>query len=78
MVVAGGKSKARSWENTVWSLDLLPYFRTGMRRTKEDGTTEDVTSEWKVCAPMQCARSNFAMIGLNNYIYAYGGISGCG
>ena len=25
---------------------------------------------------MQCARSNFAMIGLNNYIYVYGGISG--
>lgn len=49
-----------------------------MRRTREDGTTEAVTSEWQNCAPMQSARSNFAMIGLNNYLYVYGGISGCG
>lgn len=27
---------------------------------------------------MQCARSNFAMIALRNYIYVYGGISGSG
>ena len=46
LVVAGGKSDARSWHNTVWSLDLLPYFRTGVKRTREDGTTEDVTSTW--------------------------------
>ena len=78
LVVAGGKSSARSWENTVWSLDLLPYFRTGLRKTKEDGTTEALTSQWQVCAPMQSARSNFALIGLNNYLYAYGGISGAG
>ena len=78
LFVAGGKSNARSWENTVWSLDLLPYFRTGLKKTKEDGTTEALTSQWQTCAPMQSARSNFAMIGLNNYIYAYGGISGPG
>jgi len=46
IVVAGGKSSGRTWENTVWSLDLLPYFRTGMRKTNEDGTTEAVTSQW--------------------------------
>ena len=27
---------------------------------------------------MKCARSNFAMIGLSNFVYVYGGISGCG
>ena len=33
LVVAGGKAHSRSWENTVWSLDLTPYFKTGLRRT---------------------------------------------
>ena len=27
---------------------------------------------------MECARSNFAMIALNNFVYVYGGISGAG
>ena len=76
LVVAGGKSHPRSWHNTVWRLDLLPYFKTGLKRTKADGTTESLTSDWQVCAPMQSARSNFAMIALRNYIYVYGGISG--
>jgi len=57
---------------------LLPYFKTGVMRTNEDGTTERVTSEWQICSPMECNRSNFAMIGLRNYIYVYGGISGAG
>ena len=74
LFVAGGKAHPRDWQNTVWSLDLLPYFKTGVIRTKEDGTTEAVTSSWQVCAPMQHARSNFAMIGLRNFIYVYGGI----
>lgn len=34
LVVAGGKSHARSWHNTVWSLDLLPYFKTGLKKTR--------------------------------------------
>ena len=46
LFVVGGKSEPRSWHNTVWSLDLLPYFKTGVMRTKEDGTTEVVTSQW--------------------------------
>ena len=46
LIVAGGKSHARSWEKTVWKLDLLPYFKTGLKRTKEDGTTEALTSQW--------------------------------
>ena len=46
LYVVGGKSDARSWHNTVWSLDLLPYFKSGLKRTKEDGTTEALTSEW--------------------------------
>jgi len=62
----------------VWKLDLLPYFKTGLKKTKEDGTTEALTSQWENCAPMASARSNFAMIALKNYIYVYGGISGCG
>ena len=74
LFVAGGKSNASSWHDTVWSLDLLPYFKTGLKRTTQDGTTEALTSEWQTCAPMQSARSNFAMIGLRNYIYVYGGI----
>ena len=78
LFVAGGKSGPRSWENTVWSLDLLPYFKTGLKRTAEDGTMEALTSEWQTCAPMQSARSNFAMVALKNYIYVYGGISGAG
>ena len=76
LFVAGGKSDSRSWHNTVWSLDLLPYFKTGLKRTREDGTTEALTTEWQKCAPMQSARSNFAMIALRNYIYVFGGISG--
>jgi len=78
LVVAGGKAHSRSWENTVWSLDLTPYFKTGLRRTNEDGTTEALTSQWHTCAPMADKRSNFAMIGLRNFIYVYGGISGAG
>ena len=78
LFVVGGKSDARNWHNTVWSLDLLPYFKTGVMRTNEDGTTERVTSQWQTCAPMECSRSSFAMIGLRNYIYVYGGISGAG
>jgi len=27
LFVAGGKSNPRAWESTVWSLDLLPYFK---------------------------------------------------
>lgn len=46
LYVVGGKSDARSWHNTVWSLDLLPYFKSGLKRTNEDGTTEALTSEW--------------------------------
>jgi len=78
LFVAGGKSSPRTWHDTVWSLDLLPYFKTGLKRTKEDGTTENLTSEWQTCASMQSARSNFAMIALRNYIYVYGGVSGAG
>lgn len=78
LFVAGGKSSPRTWHNTMWSLDLLPYFKTGLKRTNEDGTTENLTSEWQECAQMQSARSNFAMIALRNYIYVYGGISGSG
>ena len=52
LLVAGGKSHPRSWHNTVWRLDLLPYFKTGLKRTKADGTTESLTSDWQVCAPM--------------------------
>ena len=37
-----------------------------------------VTSSWIECAPMKCARSNFAMVGLTNFVYVFGGISGCG
>ena len=59
-------------------LDLSPYFRPGQVRTDEDGTTSAVQSEWVQCSPMQCARSNFAMIALNNMVYVYGGISGAG
>jgi hypothetical protein len=62
----------------VWCLDLLPYFKTGLKVTKEDGTTAALTSEWKTCESMQNARSNFAALALRNYIYAYGGISGAG
>ncbi len=76
LIVAGGKSNSRSWHNTVWSLDLLPYFKTGLKKRRDDGTTESLTSAWQVCAPMQSARSNFAMIALRNYIYVYGGVSG--
>jgi len=46
LFVAGGKSTPRTWHNTMWSLDLLPYFKTGLKRTNEDGTTESLTSEW--------------------------------
>lgn len=46
LFVAGGKSEVRNWKNTVWSLDLLPYFKTGLKVTKEDGTTAPLTSEW--------------------------------
>jgi hypothetical protein len=76
LFVVGGKNGPREWHNTVWSLDLLPYFKTGLKVTKEDGTTAALTSEWQTCTPMQNARSNFALIGLRNYLYAYGGISG--
>lgn len=78
LFVAGGKGGVRDWKNTVWSLDLLPYFKTGVMKTNEDGTTQKVTSQWQTCAPMACARSNFAMVALRNYIYVYGGISGAG
>lgn len=78
LFVVGGKSGVRDWHSTVWSLDLLPYFKTGVMKTNEDGTTERVTSQWQTCAPMTCARSNFAMIALRNYIYVYGGVSGAG
>ncbi len=78
LFVAGGKSEVRNWHNTMWSLDLLPYFKTGLKVTKEDGTTSALTSDWQTMAPMQSARSNFALLALRNYIYAYGGISGAG
>jgi len=78
LVVVGGKDNARSWHSTVWSLDLLPYFKTGLTRTKDDGTVEALTSSWQTCAPMANARSNFAMISLNNFIYVYGGVKGAG
>ena len=46
LVVAGGKSNPRSWESTVWMLDMLPFFKTGLTKTKEDGTVEALTSTW--------------------------------
>lgn len=78
LYVAGGKSTNVNWHNTMWSLDLLPYFKTGLKKTKEDGTVEALTSDWEVCKPMASARSNFAMIALKHFIYVYGGISGSG
>ena len=78
LFVAGGKKSPRSWENNMWCLDLLPYFKTGLKKTNAEGKTVDLTSEWQVCASMQSARSNFAMIALRNFIYVYGGISGSG
>merc|ERR1712083_227332 len=59
-------------------LDLAPYFRPGQVKTAEDGTTTAVQSEWIQCSSMECARSNFAMVPLSNYVYVYGGISGAG
>ena len=78
LFVAGGKKSPRSWENNLWSLDLLPYFKTGLKTTNAEGKTVDMTSEWQTCAPMQSSRSNFAMIALKNFIYVYGGVSGAG
>ena len=46
LIVAGGKNHARTWESTVWSLDLLPYFKSGLTKTNEDGTVEALTSSW--------------------------------
>ena len=76
--MAGGKAGARSWLNSVEILDLAPYFRPGQVRTDAEGKTTAVTSEWITCAPMQCARSNFALVALSNFVYVYGGISGAG
>ena len=78
LLVAGGKAGARSWLNTVEMLDLSPYFRPGQVKTAEDGTTTAVQSEWIQCASMTCARSNFALVPLSNFVYVYGGISGAG
>ena len=78
LLVAGGKAGNRNWLNSVEILDLSPYFRPGQVKTDEEGKTQPVTSEWINCAPMQCARSNFAMIATTNFIYVYGGISGAG
>lgn len=76
LFVAGGKRDARSWIPDVQCLDLLPYFRTGIVKTTDQGRTEAVQSQWKDCAPMSAPRANFALIALKNMIYAYGGISG--
>jgi len=78
LFVAGGKKSPRNWNDNMWCLDLLPYFRTGLKKTNQDGTTTNLTSEWQSMAPMQSARSNFAMIAMKNFIYVYGGISGAG
>ena len=44
LFIAGGKSAPRNWSNSMWSFDLLPYFKTGVMKTNEDGTTEYLTS----------------------------------
>jgi hypothetical protein len=74
--VVGGKSENRSWLSSVESLDLLPYFKTGVMKKNEDGSVEKMTSSWTKCKDMHSARSNFALIALQNYVYVYGGISG--
>lgn len=78
LLIVGGKAGSRSWLNSVEMLDLSPYFRPGQVKTASDGSTSAVQSEWIQCAPMQCARSNFALVALSNFVYAYGGISGSG
>ena len=75
-MVFGGKESRRNWTNSVISLDLKPYFKQGLTKTNEDGTTTLVESSWKDLAPMLSARANFAILALKNIIYVYGGISG--
>ena len=57
-------------------LDLSPYFRPGQVKTDSEGKITQVQSEWIPCEPMECARSNFALVALNNFVYVFGGISG--
>ena len=76
LLIMGGKDSNRSWLKSVETLDLLPYFKTGVMKKNEDGTVEKMTSTWKNCQDMKSARANFAMIALQNFVYVYGGISG--
>lgn len=75
-MVFGGKESRRNWTNSVISLDLKPYFKQGLTKTNQDGTTTLVESDWRTMAPMQQARANFAILALKNVVYVYGGISG--
>jgi hypothetical protein len=74
LLVVGGKSSPRSWLKSVEMLDLLPYFKQGLMAKDAEGNLKKMTSSWKICADMQAARSNFAMIAMSNFVYVYGGI----
>ena len=80
ILVVGGKNlnsidNVDYWLNSVVMLDLLPYFKQDVKIKGENGVVKNLESEWKEMAPMLSARSNFAMVALNNFVYVYGGIS---
>lgn len=38
LLIVGGKAAANSWLNSVETLDLLPYFKSGLMKKNEDGS----------------------------------------
>jgi len=67
--VIGGKGERTNWLNSVESLELSSYFRP---------VKGAPGAEWKSCAPLNSARSNFAVLNLDNVVYVFGGIEGRG
>ena len=47
LLIVGGKNSNRKWLQTVETLDLLPYFKTGVMKKNADGTVEKMTSSWQ-------------------------------
>lgn len=71
----GGKSERSTWETSVESLDLTPTLWPGQSK-QIGGKIVKNEADWQFKASMNCARSNFAVLPMFNFIYVFGGIQG--
>jgi hypothetical protein len=59
----GGKSDKSQWQDSVETLDLLPFIRPGQLKRMPTGEYAKIaSSEWEYAQPMKFKRANFSCL----------------